>query len=52
MVGKILTDGVSLLEPLVANDAEEWLGGEDKQLRWFVESSTPKVNRSVANLSD
>ena len=50
-MGKILTDGVLLVEPLVANGAKEWLAGEDKpQLRWFAESSTPVVNRSVANL--
>ena len=36
MVGEILTDGVLVLEPLVAADAEEWLDGEDdEQLRWF-----------------
>jgi RimJ/RimL family protein N-acetyltransferase len=36
MVGEILTDGVLVLKPLVAADAEEWLSGEDEeQLRWF-----------------
>src|ERR1035437_202973 len=36
MVGEILTDGVLVLKPLVAADAEGWLAGEDEeQLRWF-----------------
>jgi RimJ/RimL family protein N-acetyltransferase len=46
MFGETLADGVLVLEPLVADDAEEWLAGEDKeQLRWF-EASRP------AELSD
>jgi RimJ/RimL family protein N-acetyltransferase len=36
MFGETLTDGVVVLEPLVADDAEKWLAGEDEeQLRWF-----------------
>jgi len=32
----VLTDGVLVLKPLVAEDASEWLAGEDdEQLRWF-----------------
>ena len=36
MVDHALTDGVLILNPLMLDDASEWLAGEDEeQLRWF-----------------
>jgi RimJ/RimL family protein N-acetyltransferase len=36
MSNELLTDGVLVLKPLVADDAPEWLAGEDdEQIRWF-----------------
>ena len=49
MVGETLSDGVLLLEPLVVDDAEEWLAGEDEeQWRWF-EAPRPAQLLDVQN---